>query len=201
MVCYGSLFVYDFIPENLISGKILELGATNKYYDVPAQLVSKHKEKFLSDNYLGLDYDPPGNTNLNVIKQDLFTFKPDIQFDTILAIDIIEHISLESWGSFFERVKLWLKPKGNLILSTPYNETCIYPHPYNHVVFGITGKTFIAFLPNARIQTVSHPNLFRGEGENLFRCLLRYIKRRITNHYFVKYKLIVIYQKDEDQTI
>lgn len=192
------MFVYDLIPNGFIKGKILEISAGNEEWssEFPPQLKSKHRDKFVSKNYLGIDLEPPRNNLLGIIKQDVLTYDPDTTFDTILMIDVIEHIPFEKWKVVFGKINSWLNPGGYLILSTPYNEPYVSPHPWNHCVFEINEKMISTFLHNADIKIYSHPYLLGTEEENKIWAFFRHVKRRLKNHPFLKYKLVVFWQKN-----
>ncbi|MFW9777495.1 MAG: SAM-dependent methyltransferase [Candidatus Heimdallarchaeota archaeon] len=189
--------MYDLIPEAIIKGKILDIGAGNEEWfgDELPQLESKYRDIFLSENYLGIDINPPKNGLLNIIRQDLLTFEPNTRFDTILMIEVIEHISIEHWPEVFRKLRSWLNSGGYLFFSCPYNEPYVSPHPWRHLVFEITEKTVKNYLPDATFQIYPHPHAFAAPGENKFLCSFRYIKRLLTDHPFLKYRLATIWKK------
>jgi SAM-dependent methyltransferase len=99
---------HKFIKEYL-NGTVLDLGAGNDYL----------KKEFLnlSDFWISLDYNIRSNT-IDVQGDGQFLPFPENLFDTIVSIDVLEHIpDPDKLVSELYRV---LKPGGKIILSTPF---------------------------------------------------------------------------------
>ena len=117
---------YDAIPAHLLTDTVLDVGCG----DGSNQRMSKNS--YFLQNSTGIDID----TNL-------FNYEPDRQFDTVLAIHVIEHIPIEKWYMMFQRLTSWVTPHGHLVIGVPYMQSPeVYKHftgPENmrHVVFGI----------------------------------------------------------------
>src|SRR3954471_21272793 len=76
----------------------------------------------INKDVLGVDIDPEGVKVLNdqgyhTIVADVETMDLGVQFDTIIAGEIIEH--LENPGKFLRNMRKHLKPDGTIIVSTP----------------------------------------------------------------------------------
>jgi cyclopropane-fatty-acyl-phospholipid synthase len=55
-----------------------------------------------------------GLTNLRVITQDMNVFDPEQQFDSIVSVEMFEHMM--NWRELMTRVKSWLAPEGRFFL-------------------------------------------------------------------------------------
>jgi SAM-dependent methyltransferase len=89
--------------------------------------------KYLSDNFpntVGIDI---SETNLeqmrslgytNLFNMDAESFSLDQRFDTIVAGELIEHLS--NPGQFLERARTHLSPTGRLIITTQYPFTLLH---------------------------------------------------------------------------
>ncbi len=181
---------YDCIPDEYMSGNILELGSSVGIN----QLVSRHKERFLkavSENrYIGVDVVIPLKPLLPVVKCEIMDYVPERKFDCILLMDVIEHIQFRDWFILFPRLKQWLNPKGILIMTMPYKsgiERYLYHEGYYscHVVFNISRKVISRFLPEARFERIRFWQkclVWRVKGESHLWALGRFIKRVLTRH-------------------
>ena len=207
--------LHDLIPDYVFGESLLDIGA-----DLGAnQLGSRHRKKFitLSNNgaYLGIDIKQRELPLLKIIEQDIFTWKTDRKFDTILMVEVIEHIQFRDWVKLFEKVKSLLNPNGYLYLSTPANEklqnylknaekTILGEDNYSdyyqcHVVFGITKKVIRYFLPNAKIGTYYRKRWKQGHGKIM--SFARIVKRIITLDITVipyKFSYIVVWRKEKE---
>ncbi len=96
----------------------------------------------------------PKNNHFAVVA-DVYNlpFKPDT-FDTIIASEIIEHVADPK--IFIDKLIEVLKPKGKLIISTPYNEKieyslcvhCNKPTPRNAHIHSFSEKNIKDYLPD-----------------------------------------------------
>jgi len=181
---------YDCIPDECLSGYILDLGASLGIN----QLGSKHKEKFLlavrEDRYTGIEAFMPLEPLLPITEGNIMEYQPDRKFDLILLMDVIEHIQFRDWFILFPRLKEWLQPNGILILTTPYKESITgYLHHQGyyscHVVFNISRDIISRFLPGARFENSQYMQkriIWRDKDESHLWALMRFIKRRLTGH-------------------
>lgn len=192
---------YNLIPEGILKGKCLEIGAGIG----ERQVLSNYADFFRTGDYLGIDNLVTTTVNLPFIKADVFVIDfPEATFDVILAIEVVEHFSITLWPEFFDRVCKWLKPKGFLYITVPYNETArLYKKKWPcysvHEVFGIKEKTIRVFLPDAKIQLHNHPYLLHGPDRSLLWRIGRCIKRVLTRHDFVKSRMTILWQKGDKQ--
>ena len=97
---------YDAIPAHLLTDTVLDVGCG----DGSNQRMSKNS--YFLQNSTGIDID----TNL-------FNYEPDRQFDTVLAIHVIEYIPIEKWYMMFQRLTSWVKPHGHLVIGVPYMQS------------------------------------------------------------------------------
>ena len=52
--------------------------------------------------------------NIQVITADMNNFSPNLQFDRILSIEMLEH--MRNWPRLLERISNWLKPEGRVFI-------------------------------------------------------------------------------------
>lgn len=184
---------YDRLKEEMLQGKILDIGISDKNY----QLKSKNREFFLSDNYLAIE-PRDVKTKLRYKKTDLLNLDDKEEtYDLILCFEVLEHICFYDWEKVISKLKGLLKKEGILIISVPHNQQMeeyinveTNYTPYNmHVTFSITKNVMKKFFPNAKIRVIRNW-LFKEQNESSFRALLRHIKRVITWHHFVSYKIL-----------
>jgi len=183
---------YDSIPVGLFMGNTLEIGA--RYGRI---LHSKHRERVLALNdagkWLSLDLvDYPADFPLRNESMNLFDVSEDRKWDTVIALELIEHISVRDWEKMFSKFKSMLNEGGHLYVTTPYKEpikhipTYFENHrddPANiHVVFGIDEDLIRYFLPNAECKILKMRYPFREKGETYRHAVLREIHRNITRN-------------------
>ncbi|MHA2191474.1 MAG: methyltransferase domain-containing protein [Candidatus Thorarchaeota archaeon] len=187
-----TLARYNSIPSEILQGHVLEVGA--RYGRI---LHSEHRNKVLELNrdgkWLSMDlaeyhHDFP----LKNESTNLFDVQEDRTWDTIIALEFIEHICVRDWGKMFSKFKSLLNEGGHLYLTTPYKEPIMnIPNYYEnhgddpaniHVVFGIDEILIQYFLPDAicRVLKMRHP--FRDEGDTLTHAVFRELHRIITRH-------------------
>jgi len=185
------VYKYDLIREVNLEGKILELGTGNRMI----QLLSKHKEYFMSEDYLGYDLYPPNTSKLNILKGNILEldFKAN-SFDLIICFDVLEHIRLDNWLLLSEKIKKWLVSHGLFIFTVPYNEVAYLRESVirdmpKHIVFGIREKTINQFFSGVSMKIYSHPYLWGISGENLLWRICRGMKRVLKHDSFMKHTL------------
>jgi SAM-dependent methyltransferase len=183
---------YDFIPARLLQGAVLELGMGSGQ----RQLESNNSELFQKCNYLGVDLHD-NTSSLPSMQGDIFDLSfSSNTFDTVLMINVIEHLDITKWNVLFTEIKKWLVEDGTLFLTTITGEEARVNHPHGHVVFGIVRSTFKQALPSCEINTYHHPHLYREPGENRFKSALRLIKRVLTDHVYYNFILTVEWRND-----
>lgn len=115
--------VFSWLPEK--PARILDIGCVSSR--LPIQLAS------LGYNVHGLDARPYrySHRNLTFHQQDLFSWTPDLLFDTICLISTLEHIGLGGYGDIkfdyadhqaIQKIIRLIKPGGQLIVSVPFGK-------------------------------------------------------------------------------
>jgi len=95
------------LAKNYIKGGVLDIGAGS------GALIRK------IPNSIGIDIIP----NNLVQEGEITNLKfDDNSFDTVFCTEVIEHLNNEDIEKGINEIYRVLKPKGNLILTTPYNE-------------------------------------------------------------------------------
>lgn len=200
-------FYYNIIPDYVFpeNGSILELGSG----DGSSQLNSRHRDKFLTSEYLGIDQRKNIKPKINVIDADFskwaFWDGLDTQFDLIIAIASIEHCSLDTWSIIADGIYRRLRPSGHFVLVVPNNEhpeeymeldyhTMMFSHRSAHVVFGITPKLLNFFWSGIKVSMVSKPVKWRGK--NPFTSAFRFLQCLFTGKFGQKYILLGVWKKE-----
>lgn len=101
--------IEKFLDANGHDKKILDLGCGE------GVLVEKYKRR----NYdiIGVDYNYESE---NVLKRSVVDTRfPDDNFDIILNLDVLEHISFAQQEEAFDEISRILKPGGMLVLTLP----------------------------------------------------------------------------------
>jgi 2-polyprenyl-3-methyl-5-hydroxy-6-metoxy-1,4-benzoquinol methylase len=118
---------YKFAAKMGSAGKdVLELGCSE---GVGAQILSES-----AATYTGVDMDSPAiKTAMHNWRRDSVKFiesdflgKSFGKFDTIVSMDVVEHIMPESEHLFFDTLTLNLKPDGIAIIGTPNKTSEVY---------------------------------------------------------------------------
>ena len=166
---------YDMIHPFYFSKSVLDVACgdgTNQYKSTNWKIIDKAIHE---DRYTGIDImHPPSPDGITYINIDLFDYEPEHQFDTVLAIHIIEHIELDRWPELFDKLKSWVKPNGYLIVGAPYGgshlkyENFKGPEPMRHVVFGIYEGLLLPYYPG-RVKF----ERYRGPFGESFICYWR----------------------------
>jgi len=109
---------YDFIEEKVHIGKILEIGSNQI-----ALMKSTLRKKIINSDYLNLDINPTFNNRICTIKEDIVSYKIREKYDTIIMLEVLEHLHLREWSIVISKLKKSLKKGGILIVSTPYKQS------------------------------------------------------------------------------
>lgn len=177
MVVKENIRNYNKIPLELVGKNILEIGPGKQPI-----LSSKLKNKVLNNNYIGIDVDPtPGYA---ITKGDIINIQLEQDFfDTIIMLEVLEHIHLKYWKNVITKLKDSLEEGGWLIISTPHMERLSdFIHskmssPYDyHTVFGINKRVMNYYFPNCSFKMVYYL-WFREENERFLKCFGRFVKR------------------------
>jgi len=187
---------YDDIPIHYIGQTILEIGVNEKRL-----LQSKLAPKIKEANYLGIDIKLRTKPKLETIEADIIDYKINGTYDTILAIEILEHIPFCHWNSLINKLKQALNENGSLIISTPYKqklEDYIYSVPNDpyqiHTIFGVNKKIMKYYFPNCKIKIIS-TFWWRQDNTNLIYASLRFLKRLLFGISPIKRNIMVFWQK------
>lgn len=115
------LMAAGHIAQLPINSRVLELGAGS------SDLERIVKENFKRDDitFTKVDGDEQYKNNTNIIIADItseefnkFCIKKE-PFDTIVFMEVIEHLDLRCITSIFEKIADWLVPEGLLLFTTP----------------------------------------------------------------------------------
>jgi cyclopropane fatty-acyl-phospholipid synthase-like methyltransferase len=114
----------------IIGGMVHKYGMLSKYLHHPGRVLdictgSAWGAQHMADSgykVTGLDIDEHlywEDRTIELVKQDIREYKPPHQFDGIVAIDAIEHFSVEDQEALMQKIHIWLKPGGILVMDTP----------------------------------------------------------------------------------
>lgn len=189
---------YDDIPEDLLQGNktILEFGPATGIN----HLISRHSEFFIRNNkagrYLGIDLEPYVDRYLTIEQGDIRHYHTEQQSDVVLALHVLEHIELDLWPDVLQRLCSFVAPGGHLFIGTPHNEPPDTSE--QHLVSRISPATFLDLLPDAEVRKVRTKYSFSEDGARFAWALLRYAKRWLTRHPYVRRygRLLVTWHKE-----
>lgn len=66
-----------------------------------------------------------GLTNVRVITADVNAFAPDVTFDRIVSVEMLEHV--RNYAALFSRIRTWLKPDGQMFVHVFCHARFAYP--------------------------------------------------------------------------
>lgn len=190
---------YDYIDPQLIGNSIFEVGVNEE-----SILNSKIGDTIKFRDYLGLDIGDRKTKILPIIKGDIITYQFQKKYDTILMIEVLEHIHFRDWKSVLDKLKENLNTGGYLILSTPHNQSLsqyinmIPKDRYQiHTIFGINSNVFRHLLPNCKIKILRWV-IWRKKGESHIWAFGRFVKRIIIRNYpVILSNLLIIWKKGD----
>jgi len=193
---------YDFIEEKVHIGKILEIGSNQI-----ALMKSTLRKKIINSDYLNLDINPTFNNRICTIKEDIVSYKIREKYDTIIMLEVLEHLHLREWSIVISKLKKSLKKGGILIVSTPYKQSIsnyvkiIESLNYYqiHTIFNIDKKLMKIFFGNKAEICVLNNIRFKNDGSSVVWAVLRFLKRLIfrrnSHNNFVK-TIFVFFEKE-----
>ena len=194
---------YDDIPLEYIGKNILEIGVH------PRIRKSKIWSKITQGKYTGIDIvirEPDKLKGLNLIQADILEYDLTEKYDTIILIEVMEHIHFGKWKELLQKFRDALDIGGYLILSTPYKQTPLnyvsYPENMGvddnyqfHTVFSIEEKLWNYFLPNCETKRIKS-YWWRQDNAPLIHATQRFIHRLIFGLSPIKRNILVCWQKE-----
>ena len=182
---------YDDIPTYCLGNTILDVGSSNGY----GAVMSRHVTHFLSNEYLGVDIQSFEDIYLPIIKTDIFDFKTECRFDTILVLHILEHIDINRWPAFFKILKSLLDVGGHIVINVPFRELkkSSSTGAMEHKVLGITEELLLSphlTFKFTRMGKTARRIIFRESGEGILRPSLRFIWRIIRHHEYSMFRTL-----------
>jgi len=179
---------YDHIPRKTLGKKILEIGPGSG----EIQLASRHKKVFQESQWVGIEKRKYYSTPYLHVRSEIEVFSCSQyrnKFDTIIMSHVLEHIDIRNWEAVLRKLKSCLIPGGYLIVIVPYLENAASSYRFydyhDHSVYMIDRDLIRYFLPGAKITTFNRW-VFREQDERRLWAFFRYIKRLLTQHYFVQ---------------
>ena len=120
----------DRLMDLVVGPRVLDVGCTDHVVKLgqPQWVHGRLRERF--DDVVGIDISEENLASMraagfeNLELADAETFDLGRQFDTVVAGELIEHLS--NPGSFLGRARAHLAPGGRLVLSTPYPFSIAY---------------------------------------------------------------------------
>ncbi len=198
-----KIVYYDDIPLEIIGKKILEIGVH------PRILNSRIWPKISQGSYTGIDVvirEADKLTGLDIIQADILDYEITDKYDTIILIEVMEHIHFAFWKDLIQKFIDVLVPSGYLIISTPYNQKPFhflkyYEHLHFednyrfHTVFAIDRTLMRYFLPKCQIKIITS-FWWRQDNAGLIHASLRFIKRLLFGISPIKRNIMVFWQKN-----
>lgn len=187
---------YDDIPLEYIGKNILEVGVNTRILN--SQIWAKIKQ----GDYLGIDIMIRNESKLNTIQANILDYEIKQKFDTILMIEVLEHIHLREWISLIDKLKNALIDDGYLIVSTPYKRTFKnYLGTYKyldrfqvHTIFGINRQIMNHFFNGCKIKII-RTVLWRQDNAKLEWAIVRFLKRLLFGPLPFNRNIMIFWQK------
>ena len=192
--------IYNDIPLEYIGNNILEIGTNSRI------LNSKIASKILSSEYLGIDIEPRKLGFLETIQADIIDYNISKKYDTILILEVLEHIKLCYWFDIIIKLKSALVKGGYLIVSTPYNQKLsqYLSLPFNenfglpkdnmHTVFGINKKVIKYFFPNCKYKIIWRV-FWRQDNCSRIWAIMRFFNRLFFGSSPFRRTVMIFYRK------
>ncbi len=190
-------FRYNAIPISMIGKKILEVGCGTNIFE--SNLANKLSQV---ESYRCID--PAKTISGYSIVGDITKMDITEKYDTILMIEVLEHIHLRNWIGVVSKLRNALRNQGNLIISVPARQQLAdYLMYWNtdyweiHTVFGITKDALMRIFPDSEIKYIRH-TVFRHDGKSILWATGRLIKRKILKSYPVLRQSYLLFWKQID---
>jgi SAM-dependent methyltransferase len=139
---YSIYKLSNEIITKYCNGIVLDLGAGRDHL--------REDYSRLSTYWISLDYDARSNT-IDVNGDGQFLPFPDNLFDTIVSIDVLEHVA--DPAKFISEIYRVLKPSGKVILSTPFF-FWLHEEPHDYYRFSRYGLKTIFEKNNFKVIDV-----------------------------------------------
>lgn len=183
-------FIYNAIDIDLIGKKVLEIGCSDENI-----LNSKLSDRIMKADYTGIDMMNKCKV-LSVIKADIINYELTEKYDTILMIEVLEHIHLRNWEPLLKKLKNALTTGGNLIVSVPAKQKMNrYLQYWNtnyweiHTIFNIDKKILRFFFPEKTVKIkFVRLVIFNQDNKSILWAVGRFIKRILINRWFYLFR-------------
>lgn len=197
---------YSMIPLETIGQKVLEIGVNEEKI-----LKSEIGDRIRESDYLGIDTNPKFQV-LNVVVADILEYEIREKYDTILMMEVLEHLHLRDWNNVIQKLKDSLKENGYFIISVPYRESLSryiiriqqfdyheYYYQY-HTVFHINKTVLRHYFPGCKFKTVIDVT-FNIDKRSHAWSLGRFIKRVVFKRGFypLRYNIIAIWKNESEK--
>jgi SAM-dependent methyltransferase len=136
---YSIYKLSNEIITKYCNGIVLDLGAGRDHL--------REDYSYLSTYWISLDFDIRRNT-IDVNGDGQFLPFPDNLFDTVISIDVLEHVADSS--KFISEIYRVLKPNGKVILSTPFF-FWLHEEPHDYYRFSRYGLKAIFEKDNFKV--------------------------------------------------
>jgi len=201
----NEIIHYNEIPDFVFTGGgILDIGSNDGY----GAYHSRHRERFLTSDYLGVDVGVFDFTYLEpIIRSDFLKFETDKAFDTIIFSHLLEHFDIGRWPEIFDRLRGLLSDTGFLVVNVPYKEETHTVHSVLHIDEALLLR-FCPFQNFIKCYEHNHDRVkFRDSKENIIKALVRFAYRIVTNHKYSivrtfkkkHVRLVAVYQKEIEE--
>jgi 2-polyprenyl-3-methyl-5-hydroxy-6-metoxy-1,4-benzoquinol methylase len=163
---YQQLKAYEFCTKLCVNKNVLEIGFGGGHgafliSNVAKKIIGIDSEK-LAVFYAKQKYK---RKNLNFIEGSIENFKVPEEFDCIISLQVIEHIPTKNIPLYFKRIKSLIKPKGILILSTPYATNFSYnenPYHFREYTFQELKEILSDYFSDITMYSLIGDSLVRG---------------------------------------
>ena len=170
-------FRYDAIPEHFIGESVLEVGCSDNI------LESKLRNKILEAKpYVCVDVTDK-TPCFPIIHADILKYRFERKYDTIIMIEVLEHVHLRDWNTLVNKLKANVNLGGYLIISVPAHQKLEdYLTYWNtsyfeiHTIFQITRKALRFLFPEFSLKHVRYI-VFNPDHKSFVWALGRLLKR------------------------
>ena len=201
---------YNELPDFVFkdNSSILDVGSRDGY----GAWYSRHRNRFLQNDYLGVDVQSFQHHYLKpIITNEFLQFETERKFDLIIFSHILEHFEIQQWTEVLTKLVGLLSDRGYLVINVPFKKDGKGGKEGwdRHKVFQIDEKLLAPYLPFMfeRVGKTKTRIVFRNPGEGILRPSLRFVWRILCNH---KYsilrtwggrpaRLVAVYQKELEE--